>query len=376
MVALLAKKGADINAKDKDGLSPLRLALAAGHGPVAQLLASTGARQDVLTLAGLGRTGALAKVIQDGADTDAADGTGRTVVHYAAVNGRKEAVRLVLDQGARVDFADAHGGRTPLHYAAEHGHADVAELLLARGAAVNVIDSKGPSPVCMALDSLDEDVAKPLLESGADPRIGTTERGNTALYEAAALGYDDLVQRMLAKGAELDAGKNGWTRWHGVVPGGKEVLKALIACGADADATDKEGNTPLHETALQKRDLCSTMDGWPWRIGRTEVAKALLGKGADVDAGNLEGSTPLHRAKLTAAATDIASLEVALDLFVVDTGRYPTSAEGLAALLRQPDGLEGWRGPYARRLADGPWGRPYRYRCPGEHNKDGFDLWA
>ena len=82
-----------------------------------------------------------------------------------------------------------------------------------------------------------------------------------------------------------------------------------------------------------------------------------------------------EQAKITAAKADIANLEVALDAFEVDCGRYPTTQEGLAALVTQPPGLTGWMGPYIKRgVPKDPWGNPYQYRHPGLHNTEGYDL--
>jgi len=82
-----------------------------------------------------------------------------------------------------------------------------------------------------------------------------------------------------------------------------------------------------------------------------------------------------EQARITAARTDIANLEVSLDAFEVDTGRYPTSAEGLAALVENPGDVKGWTGPYIRRgVPKDPWSNEYVYACPGEHNVNGFDL--
>ncbi len=82
-----------------------------------------------------------------------------------------------------------------------------------------------------------------------------------------------------------------------------------------------------------------------------------------------------EQARITAARTDIANLEVALDSFEVDTGRYPTTQEGLAALIEAPSNLKGWNGPYIKRgVPKDPWGNPYIYTCPGRHNTDGYDL--
>ncbi len=65
-----------------------------------------------------------------------------------------------------------------------------------------------------------------------------------------------------------------------------------------------------------------------------------------------------------------------LDAFEVDTGRYPTTEEGLRALIEAPAGVNGWHGPYLKRntVQNDPWGRPYVYVCPGSHNTNGYDL--
>ncbi len=78
--------------------------------------------------------------------------------------------------------------------------------------------------------------------------------------------------------------------------------------------------------------------------------------------------TPGVRGKSQVAEIHIKELGAALRLFHYDTGRYPTTAEGLDALLHNP-GLASWRGPYLSKgeVPRDPWGRPYVYRCPGQH---------
>jgi len=84
-----------------------------------------------------------------------------------------------------------------------------------------------------------------------------------------------------------------------------------------------------------------------------------------------------EQARITAARADIANLEVALDAFEVDTGRYPTTDEGLRSLIEEPADVRGWHGPYIKRgLPKDPWGRPYVYTCPGEHNTSGYDIYS
>jgi general secretion pathway protein G len=84
-----------------------------------------------------------------------------------------------------------------------------------------------------------------------------------------------------------------------------------------------------------------------------------------------------EQAKITAARTDIANVEVAIDAFEVDCGRFPATEEGLRPLLDQPSNAPDWHGPYVKRgMPKDPWGNPYMYRCPGQHNTNGYDLYS
>lgn len=84
----------------------------------------------------------------------------------------------------------------------------------------------------------------------------------------------------------------------------------------------------------------------------------------------------LARGKEQIARIQIKEIEGALQLFSFDIGRFPTSAEGLEALVRNPGNLEAWRGPYLAKseVPVDPWGKPYVYRCPGEHGD--YDLFS
>jgi general secretion pathway protein G len=81
-------------------------------------------------------------------------------------------------------------------------------------------------------------------------------------------------------------------------------------------------------------------------------------------------------AKMTAAKTDISMLDLALDTFEIDVGRYPTTEEGLAALLQPPPNVTSWKGAYVKRATNDPWGNGYMYRFPGQHNTNGYDLYS
>ncbi len=79
-----------------------------------------------------------------------------------------------------------------------------------------------------------------------------------------------------------------------------------------------------------------------------------------------------EQAKTTAAKSSIAALGVALDMYEIDNGEYPSS---LQALVTQPGGAQNWRGPYLKEgLPNDPWGNPFIYQHPGSHNAHGYDL--
>ena len=77
----------------------------------------------------------------------------------------------------------------------------------------------------------------------------------------------------------------------------------------------------------------------------------------------------LSESKVKAAKIQIQSFASALDLYSLDTGRYPSSAEGLAALVQPTTGGGTWNGPYLKggSLPNDPWNHAYLYRAPGEH---------
>lgn len=71
------------------------------------------------------------------------------------------------------------------------------------------------------------------------------------------------------------------------------------------------------------------------------------------------------------------TLETPLTAYRVNMGRYPSTEEGLEALLKKPsDEAVSWRGPYVKKINPDPWGSPYQYAYPGERNPAGYDLWS
>jgi general secretion pathway protein G len=84
----------------------------------------------------------------------------------------------------------------------------------------------------------------------------------------------------------------------------------------------------------------------------------------------------LGESKSKAARLQIEELASSLDMYRLDVGRYPTTDEGLIALIEAPGTAKVWNGPYLRKkkMPQDPWNNPYHYVSPGQHGK--FDLWT
>lgn len=84
-----------------------------------------------------------------------------------------------------------------------------------------------------------------------------------------------------------------------------------------------------------------------------------------------------EQAKAGAAQADInANLATALKLYELDNGAYPTSEEGLNALISRPANASAWNGPYIEKRPTDPWGREYQYKSPGVHRTYDYDLYS
>ncbi len=84
----------------------------------------------------------------------------------------------------------------------------------------------------------------------------------------------------------------------------------------------------------------------------------------------------LGHAKVEIAQQSIARLDSVLQMYKLDVGSYPTTDQGLQALLTRPQGVRHWNGPYLKgnKLPQDPWGHPFVYRSPSERPGHGYDL--
>ncbi|MDD5129682.1 MAG: type II secretion system major pseudopilin GspG [Candidatus Omnitrophica bacterium] len=84
-----------------------------------------------------------------------------------------------------------------------------------------------------------------------------------------------------------------------------------------------------------------------------------------------------EQARVAAASADInANIATGLKLYELDNGNFPSTSDGLNALLVKPSSAKNWNGPYLERKPLDPWGKEYEYKSPGEHRKTDYDLYS
>ena len=277
MIEVLLGYKVDVNARRKDGFTPL-------HDAAMNGIRFTRIHDVVQSSLEVARI-----LLEHGADINARSDNALTPLLSAAWDGSVEIVRFLLEHGGDPN-ARRNDGSIPLHLVAESRHETVSSgkpyhivrVLLEHGADVAAKDDEGRTPLYRAAQNLSIESVRMLLEHGADLNA-RTNNNSTPLHAAATKTLDEVLRVLLERGANIGAKDDkGRTPLHTAAKNlNVESALILLECGANVDARDDEGRTPLHAAA----------EG-----GRDEVVRMLLNRGANVDGKDDKGRTPLHDA--------------------------------------------------------------------------------
>lgn len=243
-----------------------------------------------------------------------------SALYEAVTHGHEEIVRILLDNHAEIDSRRGHWKyqKSALHNAAcQNGRESIAKLLIENGADVNALCGTGLAPLHHAALHGNEKMVRLLVEKGCDVNIQRGFRDRiTSLHYAARYGNEEIVRMLLDAGATIvSSNMRQRTPLHAAAVGGAEsVARLLLEKGADINAVDWEGMTPL---LLAAERSCVSMVKW------------LLKEGASFAAVNQNESTALHMIAESRRCTgDVSAvgllLEKGIDIDVKDTyGKTP-----------------------------------------------------
>jgi ankyrin repeat protein len=237
---------------------------------------------------------------------------GQTPLHLATTEGETAMVQYLIERGANVQAKDMNGS-TPLHEAVRHGYTSIVKLLLANKANINIQDSMGKTPLLIITPQESRlEMYTLLLSKGANPNAKDLY-GDTPLHITTMTGTDTKVLQILVDaGADFnERNKKGVTPLAlSVERGDIEQIIFFAKQGADINAEDMEGNTPLTRALHSKLEIIkalinasniSSRDSYgntPLHVGilnKADISKVrfLIENGSEVNARNRNGDSPL-----------------------------------------------------------------------------------
>ncbi|PJD94031.1 MAG: hypothetical protein CK425_12140 [Parachlamydia sp.] len=176
---------------------------------------------------------------------------GRTPLADAAISSNTIGLNLLIEKGGKADIRDEIG-MLPLHHAAYYGDVEIAKILIPLTPDINDNQTTGEmneqlTPLLVALKNKQSEVAKLLLEKGANPNLPDKD-GNLPLHYAVKNNDLELSRSLAAVTQDLNK-VGAYAESHLLMAakqGNHALVKVLLAKGADADMADKQGNLPLH----------------------------------------------------------------------------------------------------------------------------------
>ncbi|KAH8982527.1 ankyrin repeat-containing domain protein [Lactarius akahatsu] len=295
-VQFLLQHGADVNARQEDLSTPLHLAADWGD------FESEGNCSSLVQL-----------FLEHGAEVNSRDKQGSTALHHTLLRQGINVARLLLDHGADVNAEDNFGW-TPLHLvSAAGGYSDevrfsVAQLLIERGADVNARDKDHKTPLHFAWGL---QLVRMLLDHGADVNA-EDNLSRPPLHRMCEEYYwpdrSDFAQLLTERGADVNArGKDHKTALHLASRAlNFESMRVLLDCGANVNAEDLLGQTPLHGLLVEhgadvntQNKRCATLLHIAASKLNLESVRVFLDLGASANVKDSRGQTPLHKVLLS-----------------------------------------------------------------------------
>ncbi len=264
VVKFLLEKSADIEAVNGRGFTPLQLAAYSGQRPVVEFLLGKGAninaKNKSMDMTALDfafmrefqahKLDIAPFLIYKGAqfEVNKKSRMGLTALDMTIVFGYTEAADYLLGLGADINYV-GRDGKTPLASAISRGRPEIARLLIEKGADVNVPDKEGYPPVYWAVEKGQVNIVGMLLDKGVNINFVEKRHGRTLLHIAAIKGYKDVVDILLAKGADVKA-KDGYSKiplFYAGKYGHKMAADLLTKHGAkkSSDMEENYGRSPF-----------------------------------------------------------------------------------------------------------------------------------
>ena len=293
LVDYFIKKGLDINAKNKNGFTPLALCIE---------------NYDMKIFMSL---------INAGCEVNSSEKLFNwSPLHMAVMNELKDAAEVIINKKANMEAADRYG-KTTLHYAKT---IDMAEFLISKGADINSAAKNGDTLIHSAASSDSKAMVQFFLDKGFDKDKKNNE-GETPLFKAVLHKALNAAELLIAKGANINerTADDGYILPLAVSSDNTGAVSLLLESGANINVKDRFKNSLLHlcrsveiaELIIEKGANVNERDDMGYaplhEVRKPELCEFLIKNGADINAQNAQGETPLmHAAKR--ADIDIVNL--------------------------------------------------------------------